>query len=158
MCSTGSKIQFCHHIFMQSSLRFRLQTGLVMQSRGQLFTEGVHPLLSILIQQICHKSFHKCPVGGYRSQWKCPIQPNCAPVERQNQCLVHFSGLTASDHSAICGLGWPALISSLCSFGSNEKKIRNKPEIKEEKLAGVSSSTTEFKDILYCVHVLFTLL
>lgn len=142
-----------------------------MQRQGQLCTEGVHPLLSILIQQICHKSFHKCPAGGYRRQWKCPIQPACAPAERQAQCLVHFSGLTAYDHSAICGVGWPVLISSLCSFRSNKKKIESEPEIKEEKLAGALSSTADpsksrdlflynynTRALLYCWNIRFTML
>lgn len=92
-------------------------------SRGQLCTEGVYPLLSILIQQICHKSFYKCSMGGYRNWWKCPIQPACAPMERQHQRLVDSGGVTASDHPAICGVGWLLFI-SLFMWAQKWSKIR----------------------------------
>lgn len=71
---------------------------------------GYHPPCpptSILIKQICHKSFYKCPVGGFSVGWKYPIQPVSSPAGLKPRLLARLSVLTVSDPLAICRVGRP---------------------------------------------------
>ena len=52
---------------------------------------------SILIKQICHKSFYKCPAGGYRAWWKRSIHALSSPTGLKPRLLARLSVLTASD-------------------------------------------------------------
>lgn len=92
--------------------------------------EGIQAPTSILIKQICHKSFYKRPVGGYRGWWKYPIHAVSSPAGLKPRLLARLSVLTASDPPAICRVGWPALrglcVLTLRRFNSetDKKKIR----------------------------------
>lgn len=76
--------------------------------------QGIQSPTSILIKQICHKSFYKCPVGGYRGQWKYPIHALSSPAGLKPRLLARLSVLTTSDPLAICRVGRPAL-RALCA-------------------------------------------
>lgn len=69
--------------------------------------QGIQTPASILIKQICHKSFYKCPVGGYRGWWKYPIHAVSSPAGLKPRLLARLSVLTASDPLAICRVGCP---------------------------------------------------
>lgn len=71
--------------------------------------EGIQTPASILIKQICHKSFYKCSAWGYRGWWKYPIHAVSSPAGLKPRLLARLSVLTASDPLAICRVGWPAL-------------------------------------------------
>lgn len=77
--------------------------------KGRLVArQGIQTPASILIKQICHKSFYKCPVGGYRGWWKHPIHAVSSPAGLKPRLLARLSVLTASDPLAICRVGCPA--------------------------------------------------
>lgn len=76
--------------------------------KGRLVAkQGIQTPASILIKQICHKSFYKCPVGGYRGWWKYPIHAVSSPAGLKPRLLARLSVLTASDPLAICRVGCP---------------------------------------------------
>lgn len=112
-----------------------------------LSEEGIQTPTSILIKQICHKSFYKCPVGGYRGWWKYPIHALSSPAGLKPRLLARLSVLTASDPLAICRVGWPSL-RGLCVLtfrrfnsetgGGGYLKVKNLPHN-----SGFSSHTNQ---------------
>lgn len=97
--------------------------------------EGIQTPTSILIKQICHKSFYKCPVGGYRGWWKYPIHAASSPAGLKPRLLARLSVLTASDPPAICRVGWPALrglcVLTLRRFNSETDKKKKNLKVKD---------------------------
>lgn len=97
---------------------------------GRLVSEeGIRTPTSILIKQICHKSFYKCPVGGYRGWWKYPIHALSSPAGLKPRLLARLSVLTASDPPAICRVGWPEL-RGLCVLTLRRRRRRKKENLK----------------------------
>lgn len=99
--------EFCHsqrvitsEVQMSLALHRFKQICFSLATRNQAVL-GASPPASILIQQICHKSFYKCLAGGYRSQWKCSYSGRArscgdrAPVTGSFRCV---DSLRSTDH------------------------------------------------------------
>ena len=126
------------------------------------YTGDIQPPHPILIKQICHKSFYKCPVGGYRSQWKCPYSDVLLPRGAGTPAPGSFkrADRQLSDPLAICREGRPAhrhgvfaIVSpNLRRFKSDKKTDRANRERK--KLTHASGS---FRGHIMCsiLHGIF---
>lgn len=100
--------------------------------------EGIQTPASILIKQICHKSFYKCSAWGYRGWWKYPIHAVSSPAGLKPRLLARLSVLTASDPLAICRVGWPALrglcVLTLRRFNTETGQEKKSLKVKEPYL------------------------
>lgn len=126
-------------------------TGRTKRARKKDFCQGrgSQTPTSILIKQICHKSFYKCSAGGYSSWWKYPIHAGSSPTGLKSRLLARLSVLTASDPPAICRVGWPVLrglcVPTLKRFShKTDKKTKQYKTKQKSKSEGTPNCTSQF--------------